>query len=85
MVRNIVLHKRHLHPDHDLMEGYVHPDMLDAFKLDTAPTFKSTDGKKQNPDKTAAFRSELAASSRNPTCCLRFLDLRVLRQSPGKN
>ncbi len=53
----------HLHPERDLMEGVVHPDMLDAFKLDTAPTFKETDGKKQNPDKTAAFRPELAASS----------------------
>ncbi|MES2659627.1 MAG: phytanoyl-CoA dioxygenase family protein [Verrucomicrobiota bacterium] len=52
-----------LHPDHDLMEGFVHPDMMDAFKLDTAPTFKGTDGKKQNPDKAAAFRPELAASS----------------------
>jgi hypothetical protein len=52
-----------LHPDHDLMEGFVHPDMLDSFKLDTAPTFKGTDGKKQNPDKAAAFRPELAASS----------------------
>jgi len=53
----------HLDTSHDLMEGVVHPEMLDAFKLDTAPTFKGTDGKKQNPDKAAAFRPELAASS----------------------
>lgn len=52
-----------LDPDHDLMDGVVHPDMLDAFKLDTAPTFKESDGKKRNPDKVAAFRPELAASS----------------------
>lgn len=52
-----------LDPVHDLMEGVVHPDMLDSFKLDTAPSFKSSDGKKRNPDKVAAFRPELAASS----------------------
>ena len=52
-----------LHPDRDLMEGIVHPDMLEAFKLDTAPTFKGADGKKQNPDRIAAFRPEMAAGS----------------------
>lgn len=52
-----------LHPDHDMMDGFVHPDMIESFRLDTAPTFKETDGKKRNPDKTAAFRPELAAES----------------------
>lgn len=52
-----------LHPDRDLMEGFVHPEMLDSFKLNTAPSFKETDGEKQNPNKADAFRPELAASS----------------------
>ena len=52
-----------LDPDHDLMDGIVHPHMRAAFKLDTAPTFKSSDGRRRNPDKTAAFRPELAAIS----------------------
>ena len=52
-----------LDPDYDLMEGVIHPEKLEAFKLDTAPTFKESDGQKRNPDKTAAFRPDLASNS----------------------
>lgn len=50
-------------PACDLMEGVVHPDWLEAFRNDAAPTFKNADGKKRNPDQAAAFLPALAATS----------------------
>lgn len=52
-----------LDPEHDPMEGVVHPDYVSAFALDDKPTFKSADGAKRDPDKKMAFRPDLGANN----------------------
>ncbi len=53
-----------LDPDRDLMDGIVHPDRMEAFKLDAAPVFKEAGAGKRNPEgKAGAFRPDLALAN----------------------